>query len=153
MDHNLRFAAKKALKRETNQFLIEIKRLMEEDGVADILKNGNKPGRTQFNSLMDAAGEASCIEELMLFLSYQVSKKEGWEKKCANNESIAKNVVNSFLNIQDTIYPCIQKEYGVNVISYDDERVLRLEIAEKYMGYLYWRATIESRDGEGKNVS
>lgn len=166
MNKELSFLVEKVLKKNTNVLLQEIDHLMEEDGVRILLEEGNKkietgknskkangkenskvPGKTQFKTLMDAASEASCIEELVLFISYQKSKKHGWENKCANGDDIAKNVTNSLMKIQESVYAEIEKEAEVQEqkIDTEDERILRLRIAEKYMGYLYWKASVVSR--------
>ncbi len=150
MNKEIRFSAQKVLKKETNRFLKEIDRFMEEGGVGELLaseKNAKQRilGKSQFKKLMDAAGEASCIEELLLFLSYQKSKKHGWETPCSDGEEIAKKLADSFIRIQDEIYKMIECETGAENIEADDERVLRLMIAEKYLGYLYWKASAVSK--------
>lgn len=96
--------------------------------------------------LMNAATEASCIEELLLFLGYQQSRKNGWEIRCKkNNKSIAENIIDSLKEIQINICSDIEKE--VEHIDIDDERVIKLEIARKYTGYLYWKvSTICKKD-------
>ena len=103
------------------------------------------PGRTQFKALMDAAGEASCIEELLLFLAYQKSKGGGWQIKCGGNEDISQKISKSLMKIQEDVFDAIEKEAKAGRITQEDERIIRLEIAEKYMGYLYWKASVESR--------
>jgi len=71
MDKELKVLTEKILKRKTNEFLKEIEYLMTESGVGRVLakKDRNRkdktPGRTQFKALMDATGEAACIEELL----------------------------------------------------------------------------------------
>lgn len=159
MKKEMRFSAEKALKRETNIFLKEIEHFMEDGGVAKLLaeeKNSSRdkqkrkkpskvPGRKQFKMLMDAAGEAACIEELLLFLSYQKSKNQGWETRCSDGEDIAKKLADSFMNVQDTVYKIMEHEDWAKNIEDDDERMLRLMIAEKYLGYLYWKASAVSR--------
>ena len=153
MDKDIKFLAEKVLKRETNTFLKEIEHLMTEDGVGEILagekknsqENAKVPGRKQFKMLMDATGEASCIEELLLFLSYQKSKDNGWKMKCNNGKDIAQNLSDSFMKVQDAIFEDIEREAVGKKICDEDERILRLEIAEKYMGYLYWKASTVSR--------
>lgn len=154
MDKDLRILAEKVLRRETNRILKEIERMMKEDGVEEAIANGgrgkegkkNTPlGQGQFKKLMDAAGEASCIEEILLFLGYQASKGGGWKKQCRNEKSIAEYVAESFGAIQGQVYPMIEKERGKDKISAEDERELRLKIAEKYFGYLYWKAHIVSK--------
>lgn len=151
MEKELKFIAEKVLKRKTNVFLKEIDDLMTENGVGTILartnvsKKDRAPGRSQFKALMDAAGEASCIEELLLFLSYQESKDGGWKNICSNKKNIAKNLTDSFMKIQDIIYADIVDEAKEKEISSEDERILRLEIAKKYMGYLFWKASVVSR--------
>ena len=49
------------------------------------------------------------------------------------------------IRIQDEIYKMIECETGAENIEADDERVLRLMIAEKYLGYLYWKASAVSK--------
>lgn len=152
MDNRLEFITEQVLKQKTKQILSEIRRLMKEGGVEACLKDRpNKkdkkdkedmpPGRSQFQSLMDAAREAACVEELVLFLSYQESKKGGWGKKCADGATIAKKVVDSLMSTVDLLYSCIAEACEGQDISDDDERMLRLKIAEKYLGYLYWTAS------------
>lgn len=155
MDEAMRFSAEKVLKRETDKFLKEIDCFMAEGDVAKILagqkkgENGEElkvPGRKQFKMLMDAAGEAACIEELLLFISYQKSKKNGWEIICSDGkEDIAKKLAASFMRVQDEIYRIIEQENWAGEIKEDDERLLRLMIAEKYLGYLYWKASVVSK--------
>jgi len=84
-----------------------------------------------------------CIRDR--FLSYQKSKGGGWENMCGNEKSIAENLADSFMRIQDLIYADIVEEAGAREISSEDERILRLEIAKKYMGYLFWKASVVSR--------
>ena len=170
MDEGVRFACVKVMKQKTNVFISEINHLMEEEGVGKVLRQGNiggkekPPGRTQFKALMDAAGEASCIEELLLFLSYQKSKGGGWQIKCGGNEDISQKISKclksnimkmvevlkeetnrSLMKIQEDVFDAIEKEAKAGRITQEDERIIRLEIAEKYMGYLYWKASVESR--------
>ncbi len=146
MDEGVRFACVKVMKQKTNVFISEINHLMEEEGVGKVLRQGNiggkekPPGRTQFKALMDAAGEASCIEELLLFLAYQKSKGGG-----CGNEDISQKISKSLMKIQEDVFDAIEKEAKAGRITQEDERIIRLEIAEKYMGYLYWKASVESR--------
>lgn len=154
MDDKLRLLVETVLKKKTNEILKQIDYLMDEKGVGDILKNKTKDknedkeqlGRRQFTMLMNAATEASCIEELLLFLGYQQSRKNGWEIRCEkNNKSIAENIIDSLKEIQINICSDIEKE--VEHIEIDDERVIKLEIARKYTGYLYWKvSTICKKD-------
>jgi len=147
MDRELKFLAEKVIKKETNTILNEIDRFMDEDGAGDVLAK-KVPGRKQFKTLMDATKEAACIEELLLFLSYQRSKKGGWDTKCANGKEIAINMAESFMKVQNKVLGIIETE--AQKISDDDERLLRLEIAEKYMGYLYWKASVVGGFREGE---
>ncbi len=158
MDDKLRLLVETVLKKKTNEILKQIDYLMDEKGVGDILKNKTKDknedkeqlGRRQFTMLMNAATEASCIEELLLFLGYQQSRKNGWEIRCKNrceknNKSIAENIIDSLKEIQINICSDIEKE--VEHIDIDDERIIKLEIARKYTGYLYWKvSTICKKD-------
>lgn len=146
INKKLKEIEEKVLKSETNQFLEELKNLMEKRGVAKTLVKNRKPGRTQFKKLMDATEEASSVEELLLFISYQKSKskKEGWEKKCINEKDIAENLVESFINVQNNIYSkIVEKAYERKIeINNEEERILKINIAKKYMGYLYWKASV-----------
>ncbi|MCI9368958.1 MAG: hypothetical protein HFH65_01295 [Lachnospiraceae bacterium] len=153
MDEKLRLSIETVLKKKTNEILKEINYLMDEKGVGDILKNGPKDknqnknnkqllGRTQFTMLMNAATEASCVEELLLFLAYQESRNSGWKIQCEkSNKSIAENIVDSLIEIQTNVYSAIEKEVETEYIDEDDERVIKLEIARKYTGYLYWKVS------------
>ena len=115
MDDKLRLLVETVLKKKTNEILKQIDYLMDEKGVGDILKNGSRnnkriPRTTQFTMLMNAATEASCVEELLLFLAYQQSRKNGWETRCErSNKSIAENIVDSLEEIQINLYPKIEK--------------------------------------------
>ena len=163
MDKEIKYWAENVLNRNTKLFLSEIDNLIDKQGVGRLLAEYKKreekkkeqkaaeqkaekrkkiPGRTQFKTLMDAARKASCIEELLLFLAYQKSKKQGWDTNCEDGEDIAKKLIDSFMKVQDGVYACIEQENGANEISGDDERLLRLMIAEKYLGYLYWKASV-----------
>lgn len=146
MDNTLRALVDKVLKKETKKFLDEIEGLMNGQGLQKALNapKGKKPGRSQFKSLMDVAEKAACVEELVLFFAYQESKKEGWQNDCGDS-TIAKNIKRSLTSIIKEIYMLIEKETGLNHINEDDERMIKLFIAQKYMGYLYWKASVVSR--------
>lgn len=150
MDQALRLTIEKTLKKETNNILIEIEKMIKKDGMERILKTG-KPGGSQFKTLMDAAGEAACVEELFLFLSYQSSKTDGWGKGLADNKSIAEAVIISFKNVQEKIFESVKKAGGMEKIAPEDERILSLETAKKYFGYLYWRVSIVKRENKDEN--
>ena len=86
MNRALKVMIDRVLKEETKNILDEIDTIINKDGMGNALthdskKGDTKPGRNQFKSLMDAAGKASCVEELVLFLAYQSSKGNGWQNK------------------------------------------------------------------------
>lgn len=139
MSKDLEFIVKKVLISETNTFLTELDSLMEKIPVTK-----QKPGRTQFKTVMDAAGKASSVEELLLFISYQAAKKnsDGWGIKCRNGNSIADNVVESLHHMIEIVEDKIMQSIKVQQLDSEDERKIRLRIAEKYLGYLYWKITI-----------
>ncbi len=159
MEKEIQVITEKILKRETRTLLKEIDYFMAEDqaGGLFIINKGNGqaigekkekrkvPGRKQFEILMKAAGEAACIEELLLYLSYQKSKDSGWNAKCRDGEDVAKKLAKSFMKIQDEIYKMIEQKAGADKINSEDERLIRLQIAEKYMGYLFWKVSTVSR--------
>lgn len=157
MNKELKKIEEKVLKRETNKFLEELEILMTKSGVKEALEDNSKnrkgkgrekvPGRSQFKTLMDATEEASSLEELLLFISYQKSKKEGWERKCTNGKDIAENLVDSLMNVKNDVYSKIKENANEKKIeiSNEEERIMKLIIAKKYMGYLYWKASAVSR--------
>ena len=150
MDKTLKVLIDKVLKEETKRLLDEIDTLMNKEGMGYALVSGNKkkdtePGRTQFKSLMDATDKAACVEELVLFLAYQKSKGNGWNKKVNNNMSIAEKIEHSLYSVIGEISEIIRKRPEAENMNVDDERIMKLMIAEKYMGYLYWNVSIASR--------
>lgn len=142
MDKELNYVVKSVLVKETNSFLDEIDRLMKEDGVEKAIRIG----RTQIKTIMDGVNKAASVEELFLFISYQESKRNGWDMPCDNKKSVAQNVIDSIRKIMDEMQSEIQTAWDVletgKELDEEDIRILRLNIAEKYMGYLYWQTTI-----------
>lgn len=135
MNKELSFIVKKTLTKETNTLLTELERLMAEEGMREVMNREGAPGRTQFNAIMQASLKASCVEELLLFIAYQGSKGE---------KTVAQAVTQSIIKECEDIANKIYKELGGGVeITKDDERIIQLEIAKKYLGYLYWKTTIE----------
>lgn len=108
------------------------------------------PGRTQFKMLMDAAGEAACVEELLLYLAYQESRHDGWGTKWEEEETIAKAVKDSLDAIQSTVLPEIKKSKVIGETTEEEERIIKLAIVKKYLGYLYWKATVVMNQGTDK---
>lgn len=150
MERKLKVLIDNILKEETKRILDEIDRLINKEGMGETLidgskKNDTKPGRSQFKSLMDAAEKASCVEELILFLAYQKSKGNGWDKKVNNEMSVAEKIEHSLDLVIGEISEIIGKRPEAENMSADDERIMKLMIAEKYMGYLYWNVSIVSR--------
>jgi len=151
MDERLSLKVRSVLVSKTNVFLDEIDTMMEKEGVDKAIK----VGRTQFKTIMDGVGKASSVEELFLFISYQESKRNGWDYKCSNHLSVAQNVINSLNGILDGIGKYIEDEIDKYIekdevpITEDDMRIIRLKIAEKYMGYLFWKATIVTKRNRG----
>ena len=143
MNRELALIVKGVLVRETNLFIDEINDLMDKRGGG----NAINIGRTQFVTIMDGVKQASTVEELCLFIDYQESKRTGWDKDCGNSKTVAKNVQESLNEIIEKIEKKIIEEIEQKIskdrgISDNDNRMMRLKIAEKYMGYLYWKATI-----------
>lgn len=146
MDRDLALIVKGVLVRETNLFIDEINDLMD-NGVRNAIEKRKDFGKTQFVLIMNGIKQASSVEELCLFIDYQESKQSGWGFVCNNQKSVAKNVQESLNKIIEKIEKKILKELEESIskdrrISENDSRMIRLKIAEKYMGYLYWKATI-----------
>lgn len=101
-------------------------------------------GRAQFESLMKNAVKASSFEALLLFISYQESKRHGWDWIGRDSKSAAVHVIESLKKVvsqaMEKIEPLIAQE-DVDARN-DQERAIKLQIAEKYLGYLYWQATV-----------
>ena len=156
MDRALKGMIDRVLKEETKSILDEIDTIINKDGMRNALTRGSKkgdtkPGRNQFKSLMDAAGKASCVEELVLFLAYQNSKGNGWQNKVNKNTNIAEKITQSLMSITDKLSEIIETKPEAENMSIDDKRIMRLIIAEKYLGYLYW--SVSALRKEEKNVS
>lgn len=147
MNKELEFKVKKILISETNNFLNEIDCMMKESGMENVSNVKTAAGRTQFKTIMDAAGKASSVEELLLFIFYQGSKSGGWNTGCTNNKSLAQNVADSLQHTLEVMSVKVSESIEDQNIDSEDRREIRLRIAEKYLGYLYWKATIlkESR--------
>ena len=145
MTSDLNRLVKQTLVENSEEMITEIERLIDEDGVGVAAKIG----RTQFEAIMKNASHASCVSELCLFISYQESKRQGWDTICRSEKvpksrrSVAENVIGSMNTVVDKIYNKIK---GDDALSDErDIRRVKIQIAEKYLGYLYWKITVISQ--------
>jgi hypothetical protein len=152
MDKELSMVVNHILTKQTKRFLDELNRLMYTKG----LQKAIEIGRTQFKHLKSGVAQAACVEELYLFINYQAAKKEGWDTQCDDGNTVAANVIASL----NTILTAMEAEISTKVQNinsnradteqwihfdqseYEDSREIRLRIAEKFLGYLYWNASI-----------
>lgn len=103
-----------------------------------------KIGRTQLNSLLQNAQNASSVEELKLFISYKESKGNGWEIK-KEGKSVAKHLIDSIEKVEklaSNVRKSVdEKTLDHEKITDDDMRKIKLMMVEKFLGYLYWKGT------------
>ena len=136
---------KQTLTENADMMIQEIDRMMEEDGVDKAIA----VGRTQFQTIMKSASNASCVEELCLFISYQESKHQGWDTKCYSEKNktqrtVAENVIASLKLITESVSKKCEERIKSKELQVEssDLRQIKLRIAEKFLGYLYWKATV-----------
>lgn len=103
-----------------------------------------KDGKRQFVDLVEAAGQASCVEEFKLYIQYKGSKdgtRGLWGKLAAPfNEAISELMVN------------VGNEAAKNICqtgAEEEKEYVRLEVLRRFCGYLMWRvhADIAERGG------
>jgi len=159
---------KRVLTENTDRLISEIKDLMDKKGLKKVISHKDQDsvriGRSQFQTLMRIAKEAGSLDELILWLSYQEAKnveirynredRKSWALPCAGNNSAAQHVIASLKLITEEMLKKIQSTHSLSndqeragkiVLSADEERTVKLVIAEKYLGYLYWQATVTSK--------
>jgi hypothetical protein len=91
-----------------------------------------KEGKKQFTELIEAAGQACCINEFQLYITYKGSK-EGTRKIWGNLVKPFNDQINSLM---DEVAVAIE-----NILeSKENEREhIRLEVLKRFCGYLMWR--------------
>lgn len=129
----------------TNNILNELETFANIKGMEDVFGNQRgKIGRTQLNSLLQNAQNASSVEELKLFISYKESKGNGWEIK-KEGKSVAKHLIDSIEKVEklaSNVRKSVdEKTLDHEKITDDDMRKIKLMMVEKFLGYLYWKGT------------
>lgn len=137
---------KSEIDKVTNTILDEVDSFSKKPKMNDVFGNGrNKIGRTQLNSLLMNVRNAVSVEELILFISYKEAKGQGWEQVCGG-KTVAKHLIESLRtveNLADNIRTYVDKNSSKDEqITEDDMRVIKLMLAEKFLGYLYWKGTV-----------
>ncbi len=160
MDRQTAMMVKQVLIKKTNLFLEEVENLIKDskEGGKGVGKELRNIGRRQFQDIMNGMSEkASSVEEIYLFIGYQEAKdmevefnKKGWSKSCGNKHTVAENIVDTLKEVISNVWAAVQEEVQKresNTIEEGVAREIRINIAEKFMGYLYWKATVVQKKG------
>lgn len=97
-------------------------------------KGKNNGGKKQFNDIMEAAKDASCVEEFKLYILYKKAKGNGLWKELAEP-------LNKEIDSLMEIVPKIVDEASDKKIDLKESDV-HLELVRKYTGYLMWQANV-----------
>lgn len=106
-------------------------------------KNNKKVGKTQLSKLLNAIRSANSVEEIKLFIKYQESRKNGWDQKC-DGKSLAETLLDKINEVMELAEKQDFAKYGLEL------REVKLKMAEKFFGYLYWQGTIYAKENEHK---
>jgi hypothetical protein len=101
----------------------------------DVLQGKRIPDKRQFTSLVEAGVQASCAEELILFIQYKNAKdgsRSGWSE-------LAKPLTDEIESLK-----ALSEELA------DDKKDNYLQLTRLFLGYLMWAANVqlESRKGQ-----
>ena len=81
----------------------------------------SKPGKGQFSSLVEVGQQATCIEQLELFIRYK-EFKQGTSKQWTG---LAKPLVDSVEEVRVLVAPALE-----------------LALVQRFLGYLMWAANV-----------
>jgi hypothetical protein len=111
------------------------------DKNAGRIANSGKNGKKQFNDIMEAAGQACCVEEFCLYVSYKGSK-EGTKPMWGDLADPFNKEVAALRQLARAFYP-----------SGADERTIEkahLELLKRFTGYLMWKANVMIENQKSK---
>lgn len=97
-------------------------------------KEGNKGGKKQFNDIMEAAKDASCVEEFKLYILYKKAKGNGIWKELA--EPLNKEIDSLNEMVSKIVDEARDKKIDLK------QPDVHLELVRKYTGYLMWQANV-----------
>lgn len=100
-----------------------------------------KIGRTQLSKLLNAIRSANSVEEIKLFIKYQESRKIGWDQKC-DEKSLAETLLDKINEVMELSEKQDFAKYGLEL------REVKLKMAEKFFGYLYWQGTVYAKENK-----
>lgn len=108
------------------------------DRVEQVFLNNKDFGRRQIRSLLDAAGEAFSVRELQAYLRYKVSRKGGWEEVCGG------------LPLGEQLCRALDRVRAMAEELFPGEPRLAMRLVEKFLGYVYWKASSLGAAGQAK---
>lgn len=115
------------------------------EGVARAFDSGNdKIGRSQFQALARAAGGVVSTEEIKAYIAYQVGRESRpikWATKCGD-KTFGEHLINAIKKVEQLV------DAGDPLA-----RQKRLALVERFLGFLYWRATVEERNAHEPSAS
>jgi len=101
-----------------------------------VFKNKNEiPKRRQYSGMVQAAAQASCVEELVLLIQYK-NAKEGSMLKWTE---LADPLVETITNLKDLareVASSLKKENETDINRY------HLQLAKMFLGYLMWKGNV-----------
>lgn len=97
-------------------------------------KGKNNGGKKQFNDIMEAAKDASCVEEFKLYILYKKAKGNGLWKELA--EPLNKEIDSLMEMVPKIVDEASDKKIDLK------ESDVHLELVRKYTGYLMWQANV-----------
>lgn len=100
-----------------------------------------KVGRSQLSNLLNSARTANSVEELKLFIKYQESRYSNWAQR-VGNKTLAEQVIEKINEVMKLAEEAETLHPELNFVE------LKLKMAEKFLGYLYWKGTVYAKGGE-----
>ncbi|ADQ42020.1 hypothetical protein Calkr_2597 [Caldicellulosiruptor acetigenus I77R1B] len=97
-------------------------------------KQNRELGKTNIRTTATAILQASCYDEVKLFLEYKGSRKNtGWDKPFNNNTTFANYIINKIEDLRKKV----DEKYKEDP-TFDKEKEV-IELAARFLGYIYWK--------------
>jgi len=96
--------------------------------------NFRRDGKRQFNDIVEAAASASCVDELVLYISYKKAKE--------GSRSMWSSLADPLVKVFSDLNEMAKSIYAEAVAKQKDIRQeeIHLELCKKFAGYLMWKA-------------
>ncbi|AEM74980.1 hypothetical protein [Caldicellulosiruptor acetigenus] len=97
-------------------------------------KQNRELGKTNIRTTATAILQASCYNEVKLFLEYKGSRKNtGWDKLFNNNTTFANYIISKIEDLRKKV----DEKYKEDP-TFDKEKEV-IELAARFLGYIYWK--------------